>query len=227
MTLRRVQIIVLSVALIALTADTIRLKMQNSPKGNPPEKLDFWSRLIEEGRARKAQERKEKQMATVSLIVALMALTTTGYAIYRCRRMRGNLSRLEGALLSPEQKQDLFEGVAEIQSLRVRAEQLRRSLNEELEGLKHSGNELDGKVTKIEQGVAELQLSGNQWDERITRIEKAVSGLGAMSEELEELQGFKNNVERLHDRLRQALNGDSVKAQPLPGKPQIGLSRRA
>jgi methyl-accepting chemotaxis protein len=224
--MRRVLIIILSVALVALTADTIRLKMQNSPKGNSPEGPGFWSKLIEEGQARKAWERKEEQMATVSLIVALLAVTAAGGALYGLRRTRRRLSRFEEVLLSSEQKQELFEAVAEIRSLRSHAEQLRCSVNEELERFKHAAGELDDHVTRIEQRVAELQLSGTQLDDRISKIEKAFSNLGAMSEELEELQGFKHNVEQLHNRLRQALNANATGTKVTPIAPRFGQQRK-
>ena len=166
-------------------------------------------------------------MASVSLIVALMALAAAGGTLYRYRRMRGSLFRLEADLLSPEQKLQLFDGMAEIHALRAQLQQLRSGLNEDLQKLKLSAGQVDEKAAKIEQQLGQLQLAGNQLDDRITNIEEACSGLGAMSTDLEELQGFKDHVEQLHSRLRQALSGDSVKAQPLPGKPQIGLSRRA
>ena len=100
--MRRVLILVLFVLLVLLTADTIRLKMQNSRTGNPPKEEGFWSKLIEEGHARRVRERKERQMATVSVIMALLALASTSCALYWCRRMRRNITHMEADILSPE-----------------------------------------------------------------------------------------------------------------------------
>jgi chromosome segregation ATPase len=219
--------LILFVIFVLLTADTIRLKIRNSKTPTQPEETGFWSKLIQEGRIRSAQERKEEQMASVSVIVALLAFASTACALYWCRRMHRNLSRFGADILNSEQKRHLLEGVAEIQPLRRQLDQLQHNLNEKLQQLKLSGSELDGKVIKVEQGLAQLQLSGEQLDGRIAEIEKACSSLGAMSEDLDTLKDFRENVDQLHSRLRQALNGNSAKAQPLPSKPRIGLPRRA
>ena len=112
---------------------------------------------------------------------------------------------MEADILSPEEKRRLVEATTEISSLGHQVDQLQRTLREQLE---------------------ELSRSGKQLDDKITGIEKACSGLAEMSQELEALKGFKDGVEQLHTRLRQALNGSPETTRMPHGSPRLGLPHR-
>ena len=203
--MRRVPILALLAILVVLTADTCRLSVEQAGVYGRLSEAGFWSRLAAEAHAQKVREREEKKMVTVSVIMALLALGAACFTMHLYQRTHRKMARVEAGVLSLDEKQRLADSAGEVASLRHQVSQLQRALQKQLEELKDSGKQLG---------------------EKVSGIEKACGGLATMSGELAQLKAFKEEIERLHGRIRQAVNGNGVVTPKPQSAPRLGLPVR-
>ncbi|MHC4521508.1 MAG: hypothetical protein ACYTAS_23185 [Planctomycetota bacterium] len=203
--MRRVLILTVLAILLIVAADTYRLSVEQSGAGRRLDEEGLWSRLTAEAHAQKVREREEKKMAIVSVIMALLALGAACFTMHLCQRTHRKMARVEAGVLSADEKRRLAESASEVASLRHQVGQLQRTLQKQLEELKDSGKQLG---------------------EKVTGIEKACGGLAKMSGDLAQLKAFKDEIEGLHSRLRQAVNGNGVVTPKPQSAPRLGLPMR-
>jgi len=152
----------------------------NMPRDNP------LSVLFRRNPSTKLREDLERRMATVSIIMALLALGVAVPTLVWCKKLSESVTRLIVDTSGTDGRKRLAELANESQSLRAQADRLRQSWQTD--------------TTRLESAVGQLES-------RIVELEQARSNLGTVSQDLESLRNFRTQVEQIHARIQKAFNG--------------------
>ncbi len=133
-----------------------------------------------------AKEHLEGRMATVSTVMALLALGVVTFTLVWCNRLSESVARLRAAVSDADGRKRLAELTNELQSLRAHADRLRQNWQAD--------------TTRLESVIRQLET-------RVAAMEQTHNSLRTVSGDLESLRAFRTQVEQIHVRIQKAFNG--------------------
>ncbi len=163
-------------------------------------------------------------MATISVLMALMALGVAVSTLVWYQKLAENVTRLRTNVSEADPKVRLAELTSEAQSLHARVEHLRQCWQADTGRLEPALRQLESRASTLEQscsgwGTVAKDLEGlkdfrsvvepalQQWQNRIVELERGYSSLSAVSQDLDSLRAFRSRVEHVHAGIQKAFNG--------------------
>ena len=169
-------------------------------------------------------ENLERHMATVSIMMALLALGVAVLTLVWCQRLSGSVTRLRTNISNADARERLAELARESQSLHARVDHLRQCWQADTGKLEPVIRQLENRLVELEQGHnslgavskdldslrdfrSQIESVVRQLENRIVELEQSYSRLGTLSRDLDSLRDFRNQVERIHAGIQRAFNG--------------------
>ncbi len=150
----------------------------------------------------------ERHMATVSIIVALVALGVVVPTLVWCQKLAENVTRLRTNLSDANTREQLATLANEFPSLHARVDHLRQCWQADTGKFESAVRQLENRTAGLEQGAGtlttvskdldglrdfrtEVQSVLQQFENRTVRLEREYSNLGAVAQDLNSLRDFR------------------------------------
>jgi chromosome segregation ATPase len=177
-------------------------------------------------------------MATVSIIIALLALAVAVGTLAWCQRLHDSVARLRTIVAQADTQERLNALTSEFQSLHTRVEHLRQGWQADMGKLEAVVRQGEKRLVEFQQGHDRLNMMSSdleglqdfrrqvepvlrQWENRIAELEQSYARLSAVSQDLDNLRDFRRQVEKIHAGIQKAING-TFGAAPSPLVPTEG-----
>jgi chromosome segregation ATPase len=163
-------------------------------------------------------------MATVSIIIALLALAVAVGTLAWCQRLHESVARLRTSVAQADVQERLSTLTSESQSLHARLDHLRQGWQADMGKLEALVRQWEKRLVEFQQGHDRLGVMSSdldslqefrrqvepvlrQWENRIAELEQSYARLSAVSQDLDSLRDFRHQVERIHAGIQKAFNG--------------------
>ena len=163
-------------------------------------------------------------MATVSIIMALVALGVAVPTLVWCQKLAENVTRLRTNLSGANTREQLATLANEFPSLHARVDHLRQCWQADTGKLESAVRQLENRTVGLEQGAStlvtvsqdldslkdfrtEIQSVLRQFEDRTVELEHQYSSLGTLGRDLEGLREFRGEVESLLRQLEARMAG--------------------
>ncbi len=112
--------------------------------------------LFDQGQPLQRRGDLERHMATVSIIMGLVALGVAVPTLVWCQRLRESVAHLQTGLSDGDTREKLAELTSECQSLHTRVEHLRQCWQADTGRLESALRQLENRTVGLEQGYSSL-----------------------------------------------------------------------
>jgi len=154
----------------------------------------------------------ERDMATVAIIMGLLALGVAVPALVWCRRLSESVAGFKGDASQAEMGERLAELGSESRSLDTRVDHLRQCWQADAGKLESALGHFDARIAELEQGCRslaavatdveglknarnEIESALGQLADRMTSLEQGYSGLDLLRQDLEALKEARDKAE--------------------------------
>ena len=166
----------------------------------------------------------ERHMATVSILMALVALGVAVATLVWCQKLAQSVRGLPTNIVDADARERLAALANEFPSLHARVDHLRQCWQADTGKFESVMRQLEDRTAGLEQGSAtvaaiskdldglkdfrrEVESVLQQLESKVIGLEQSYSSLGTLSKDLDSLRAFRDHVEQVHAGIQKAFNG--------------------
>jgi exonuclease VII small subunit len=172
----------------------------------------------------RSEEDLERRMATVSIIVALVALGVAVPTLVWCQKLAEIVTRLRTNMSDSNAREQLAALANEFPSLHARVDHLRQCWQADTGKFESAVRQLENRTAGLEQGTGalatvsqdldglrafrtEVQSVLQQFENRTVKLERGYNNLDAAAKDLDSLRAFRGQVESILPQLESKIAG--------------------